>query len=212
MEQTWEEGKIRALQEISARLCHLHHEKLQPYSYYQFGRRGKDGVPVGGMCSGAFTSHSEDMETILFTTQMSLERARDKVDRRNAQLKEAQKTAKTYKRKHDEMTHKYEAEKKETERLRRLLDEASETFEDLEGDFVRLAERVEELEDEGDDLQAGEALVMDEEDYDSDTAEGERYHEMKDFIVEDDEEEEDPEEPSWDSAQDDSSDSTRRID
>ena len=84
MEQTWEEGKIRALQEISARLCHLHHEKLQPYAYHQFGRRGKDGVPIGAISSGAFTSHSEDMESILFTTQMSLERARDKVDRRSA--------------------------------------------------------------------------------------------------------------------------------
>ena len=193
-------------------MCHLHHEKLQPYSYYQFGRRGKDGVPVGGMCSGAFTSHSEDMESILFTTQMSLEHARDKVDRRSAQLKEAQKTTKTYKRKHDEMTHKYEAEKKETERLRQLLDEASEKFEDLEGAFGLLAERVEELKAKGDDLQAGEALVSDEEDYESDAAEGEHYHEMKDFIIEDDEEEEEPEEPSWDSALNDSLDSTRRID
>ena len=37
------------------------------------------------------------------------------------------------------------------------------------------------------------------------------YHEMKDFIVEDNEEEEDPEEPSWDSALEDSIDSTRKI-
>ena len=54
--------------------------------------------------------------------------------------------------------------------------------------------------------------MSDEEDYESDAAEGDRYHEMKDFIIEDDEEEEDPEEPSWDSALDNSLDSTRRID
>ena len=42
MEQSWEEGKIRALQEISARLCHLHHEKLLSYAYHHFGRRGND--------------------------------------------------------------------------------------------------------------------------------------------------------------------------
>ena len=121
------------------------------------------------------------------------------------------KTAKTYTRKHDEMAHKYEAEKKETEHLRRLLDEASERFEDLEGSFALLAECVEELEDEGDDLQAGEALVSDEEDYESDATEVDHYHEMKDFIAEDDEEE-DLEEPSWDSALDDSLDSARKID
>ena len=95
MEQCWEEGKLRALQEIFACLCHLHHEKLQLYAYHQFGRRGKDGVPVGPLSSGAYSSHSEDMESILFTTQMSLKCARDKVDRRSAQLKEAQKIAKT---------------------------------------------------------------------------------------------------------------------
>ena len=91
------------------------------------------------------------------------------------------------------------------------MDEASEKFEDLEGAFGLLAERVEELEDEGDDLHAGEALVSDEEDYESDAAEGDRCHDMKDFIVEDDEEEEDPEEPSWDSALDDSLDSAHRV-
>ena len=92
------------------------------------------------------------------------------------------------------------------------MDEASERFEDLEGSFALLAERVEELEDEGDDLQAGEALVSDEEDYESDATEGDHDHEMKDFIVEDDEEEEeDPEEPSWDSALDNSLDSAHRV-
>ena len=48
-----------------------------------------------------------------------------------------------------------------------------------------MAESVEVLEDEGDDLQAGEALVS--------------------------EEEEDPEEPSWDSALDYSLDSTHGV-
>ena len=121
------------------------------------------------------------METILFTTQMSLDRARDKLDLKSMQLRDAESSARVYKRKRDDYVHKYEAQKREAEHLRRLLDSTR--------------DRLEELEDEGDDLQAGSAFVSDDDDYESDVPEGDLYHEMKDFVVEDDEVEEEEEDP-----------------
>ena len=64
MEKTWEEGKFRALQEISARLCHIYQDKLEETAYHQFERRKRDGVPDGPASPGAYSSHSEAMEKI----------------------------------------------------------------------------------------------------------------------------------------------------
>lgn len=208
MEKTWEEGKFRALQEISARLCHIHQSQLEETAYHQFGRRKRDGVPDGPSSHGAYSSHSEAVETILFTTQTSLDRARDKLDLKSMQLRDAQSSARVHKRKREDYAHRYEVQKKEIERLRRLLTSTRDRLEELEGSHSRLLERVQELEDEGDDLQGATAFVSDDDDYESEADVGEMYREMGDFVVEDDEdeeEEEDPTEPDYDSAIDGSS-------
>jgi hypothetical protein len=184
-------------------------DTLEETAYHQFGRRKRDGVPDGPSSHGAYSSHSEAVETILFTTQTSLDRARDKLDLKSMQLRDAQSSARVHKRKREDYSHKYEVQKKEIERLRRLLTSTRDRLEELEGSHSRLLERVQELEDEGDDLQGATAFVSDDDDYESEADVGEMYREMGDFVVEDDEdedeEEEDPTEPDYDSAIDGSS-------
>ena len=57
------------------------------------------------------------------------------------------------------------------------------------------------MDDSGAELQAGTALLSDDEDYDSDVPDEVTEREMADFVVD----EEDPEEPSWNTSLDDSS-------
>ena len=115
------------------------------------------------------------METILFTTQISLDRARDKLDLKGLQLRDAESSAREHKRKREDYAHRYEVQKRETERLRRLLTSTRDRLEELEGSHSRLLERVEELEDEGDDLQGATAFVSDDDDFEPEADVGEMY-------------------------------------
>ena len=139
---------------------------------------------------GAYARHSRDMENLLYSTQVSLDRARERLDTKNNQLREARQEARVYKRKRDDLFQKYEQKRRD----------------ELEKAHNKLTDRLEELEDGGDDLQTSHALLSDDDDYESDEPEEVTEREMAGFVV--DEDEEDPEEPAFDDTVEVSSDDT----
>ena len=44
LEKTWDEGLVRALQGLSARLCQIHQNELKTSYFYHLGRRTRDGI------------------------------------------------------------------------------------------------------------------------------------------------------------------------
>ena len=82
LEKTWDEGLIRALQDVLARLCLTHQEELKVTYFYHLGRRNKEGVPVASNATGPYARHIGNVEAYLFTTQESLDRARERLDTR----------------------------------------------------------------------------------------------------------------------------------
>ena len=186
----------------------MHQEELKGTYFYHLGRRNKEGVPVASNVLGPYARHVGNVEAYLFTTQESLDRAREKLDTRTHQLREARQEARTYKRKRNDLLQKYDSERKDNERLRKLLPKEQNKCDELEKAYTELTDRLEELEDDGEELQAGTALLSDNEDYESDAPDEVAEHEMADFVVVDGDEE-DPEEPSWNTSLDDSSDDSR---
>ena len=154
---------------------------------------------------GPYARHVGNVEAYLFTTQESLDHAQERLDTRTHQLREARQEARVYKRKREDLLQKYDAERKDNERLRKLLWKEQKKCDDLEKAYTKLTDRVEELEDSGEELQAGTALLSDDEDYESDVPDEVTDREMADFVVD----EEDLEEPSWNTSLDDSSDDSR---